>query len=259
MVVEFLASNHNLLNCELADKKLNTINIQNLNKILFFKTKTLNMVVHHLLEVNSVLNTFIKEIRDKNIQKDSMRFRRNLERIGEVLSYELSKRLEYFPEKITTVLGDKNSKVIDNDLVICSILRAGLPLHQGILNYFDTAENAFISAYRHHSKNDTDFEIKVEYIATPNLEGKTLIIADPMLATGKSMAAVYEAIKKFGTPKKIHIVSVIGSKFGVNFIKNHFSKNTELWIADIDENLDSNGYILPGLGDAGDLSYGSKL
>lgn len=217
------------------------------------------MVVHHLSKVNSVLNTFIKEIRDKKIQKDSMRFRRNIERIGEILSYELSKELSYSKEKIFTVLGEKNVNVIQNDLVICSILRAGLPLHQGILNYFDTAENAFISAYRNHTKNETDFDVKVEYFATPSLEGKTLIIADPMLATGKSMVTVYEAIKKYGLPKKIHIVSVIGSEFGVNFIKNHFPKNTELWIADIDKILDEKGYIVPGLGDAGDLSYGSKL
>ncbi len=217
------------------------------------------MVVHHLSKVNSVLNTFIKEIRDKKIQKDSMRFRRNIERIGEILSYELSKELNYSKEKIFTVLGEKNLNVIQNDLVICSILRAGLPLHQGILNYFDTAENAFISAYRNHTKNETDFDVKVEYFATPSLEGKTLIIADPMLATGKSMITVYEAIKKYGVPKKIHIISVIGSEFGVNFVKNHFPKNTELWIADIDKILDEKGYIVPGLGDAGDLSYGSKL
>jgi len=217
------------------------------------------MVIHHLLKTNSVLNTFIKEIRDLNIQKDRMRFRRNLERIGEVLSYELSKELSYSEEKIFTVLGEKNLNVIHNDLVICSILRAGLPLHQGILNYFDTAENAFISAYRNHSKNNTDFEIKVEYFATPNLEGKTLIIADPMLATGKSMVTVYEAIKKFGTPKKIHIITVIGSEFGVKHISKYFPKNTELWIADIDPTLNEKGYIVPGLGDAGDLSYGSKL
>lgn len=217
------------------------------------------MIVHHLLKKNSVLNTFIKEIRDQDIQKGKMRFRRNLERIGEILSYELSKELEYSKETTLTVLGEKNLKVHNNDIIICSILRAGLPLHQGILNYFDAAENAFISAYRHHLKNGTDFEIKVEYFATPNLEGKTLIIADPMLATGKSMVTVYEAIKKFGTPKKIHVVSVIGSEFGVNFIKNHFPKNTELWIADIDTTLNEKGYIVPGLGDAGDLSYGPKL
>ena len=217
------------------------------------------MIVHHLLKKNSVLNTFIKEIRDQNIQKDSMRFRKNLERIGEVLSYELSKELEYSTETTSTVLGEKNLKIHNNDIIICSILRAGLPLHQGILNYFDTAENAFISAYRNHSKNNTTFEIKVEYFATPVLDGKTLIIADPMLATGKSMVTVYEAIKKFGTPKKIHIVSVIGSEFGVKYIRKYFPKNTELWIADIDTTLNEKGYIIPGLGDAGDLSYGPKL
>ncbi|MDB3913456.1 uracil phosphoribosyltransferase [Flavobacteriaceae bacterium] len=217
------------------------------------------MIVRHLLKQNSVLNTFLKEIRDQDIQKDSMRFRRNLERIGEILSYELSKELEYSKETTLTVLGEKKLKVHSNDIIICSILRAGLPLHQGILNYFDTAENAFISAYRYPLKNDNEFEIKVEYFATPTLDGKTLIIADPMLATGKSMVTVYEAIKKFGTPKKIHIVSVIGSKFGVNFIKNHFPTNTELWIADIDPILNEKGYIVPGLGDAGDLSYGPKL
>ena len=217
------------------------------------------MIVHHLLKQNSVLNTFLKEIRDQDIQKDSMRFRRNLERIGEILSYELSKELEYSQETTLTVLGEKNLKVHNNDIIICSILRAGLPLHQGILNYFDAAENAFISAYRHHPKNSTDFEIKVEYFATPTLDGKTLIIADPMLATGKSMVTVYEAIKKFGTPKKIHIVSVIGSEFGVKYIRKYFPKNTELWIADIDTTLNEKGYIVPGLGDAGDLSYGIKL
>ena len=217
------------------------------------------MIVHHLLKKNSVLNTFIKEIRDQNIQKDSMRFRKNLERIGEVLSYELSKELEYSTETTSTVLGEKNLKIHNNDIIICSILRAGLPLHQGILNYFDTAENAFISAYRNHSKNNTTFEIKVEYFATPALDGKTLIIADPMLATGKSMVTVYEAIKKFGNPKKIHIISVIGSELGVNYIKKYYPKNTELWIADIDPTLNEKGYIVPGLGDAGDLSYGIKL
>ena len=217
------------------------------------------MIVHHLLKKNSVLNTFIKEIRDQNIQKDSMRFRKNLERIGEVLSYELSKELEYSTETTSTVLGEKNLKIHNNDIIICSILRAGLPLHQGILNYFDTAENAFISAYRNHSKNNTTFEIKVEYFATPVLDGKTLIIADPMLATGKSMVTVYEAIKKFGNPKKIHIISVIGSELGVNYIKKYYPKNTELWIADIDPTLNEKGYIVPGLGDAGDLSYGPKL
>jgi len=217
------------------------------------------MIIHHLLKDNSVLNTFIKEIRDEKIQKDSMRFRRNIERIGEILSYELSKELVFQKEQITTVLGEKESSKLVNDLVICSILRAGLPLHQGILNYFDTAENAFISAFRYHPNNNHEFEIKVEYFASPSLEGKTLILADPMLATGQSLVTVYEAIKKFGTPKKIHIVSVIGAKEGVDFVKNHFPENTDLWIADIDDLLNDKGYIVPGLGDAGDLSFGTKL
>ncbi len=217
------------------------------------------MKVHHLLKECSVLNTFLKEIRDENIQKDSMRFRRNIERIGEILSYELSKKLNFGTEKISTVLGAKESEIIQNDLVICSILRAGLPLHQGILNYFDDAENAFISAYRFHPNDDDHFEIKVEYFASPSLDGKTLILADPMLATGQSLVSVYNAIAQFGTPKKIHLAAVIGSKEGVEYIKEYFPENTELWIADIDSKLNDRGYIVPGLGDAGDLSFGPKL
>ena len=217
------------------------------------------MIVHHLLKKNSVLNTFIKEIRDQNIQKDSMRFRKNLERIGEVLSYELSKELEYSTETTSTVLGEKNLKIHNNDIIICSILRAGLPLHQGILNYFDTAENAFISAYRHHKHKPEGFEIVVEYLACPNLENKTLILADPMLATGQSMVATFEALRPFGKPKEIHLVSVIGAQKGVDFISGNFDTDTHLWIAAIDEELNDKGYIIPGLGDAGDLSYGIKL
>ena len=217
------------------------------------------MIIHHLLENNSILNTFLQEIRETKIQDDSMRFRRNIERIGEILSYEISKELTYSNQKISTVLGVKESQLPQKDVVICSILRAGLPLHQGIINYFDAAENGFISAYRHHPNNDVDFEIKVEYFAAPSLDGKTVILADPMLATGQSLVSVYEAIKKYGTPKKIHLACVIGAKEGVDFIKSQFPKNTELWIADIDPVLNNKGYIVPGLGDAGDLSFGSKL
>lgn len=217
------------------------------------------MNIHHLAQNNSVLNTFLQEIRDHKIQQDSMRFRRNIERIGEILSYEMSKELSYTSQEVTTVLGTKVSDLINDSLVICSILRAGLPLHRGILNYFDTAENAFISAYRYHPNNDKEFEIKVEYFASPSIDGKTLILADPMLATGKSLVTVYEAIQKFGTPKKIHLVSVIGAKDGIDYIKDHFPENTNLWIADIDDTLNDKGYIVPGLGDAGDLAFGSKL
>lgn len=217
------------------------------------------MKVHHLAKNNSILNTFLKEIRQIDIQKDSMRFRRNIERIGEILSYELSKELSYQTEEITTVLGSKSSHQIAENLVVCSILRAGLPLHQGLLNYFDGAENAFISAYRYHPNNDKEFEIKVEYFASPSLEGKTLILADPMLATGQSLVTVYEAILKFGKPKEIHIVSVIGAKEGIEFVQSKFPENITLWIADIDDILNDKGYIVPGLGDAGDLAFGSKL
>ena len=217
------------------------------------------MHIHHLSDNNSILNKFISEIRDVKIQKDSLRFRRNIERIGEVLGYELSKSLVYENKEIETPLGKKEIELYKNDVVLCSILRAGLPLHQGLLNYFDDAENAFISAYRHHPKNDTNFEIIVEYFASPAIENKTLILADPMLATGQSLVAVYEAIKKHGSPKEIHIVAVIGAKEGVAFIENHFPENTHLWIATIDDKLNSKGYIVPGLGDAGDLAFGEKL
>jgi uracil phosphoribosyltransferase len=188
-----------------------------------------------------------------------MRFRRNIERIGEVLGYELSKKLSFENKEVETPLGVKPTALPVNDVILCSILRAGLPLHNGLLNYFDDAENAFISAYRHHPNNDEEFEIVVEYFASPSIDGKTLLLVDPMLATGRSLVAVYDAIKKYGTPKKIQIVSVIGSEEGVEYIKEFFPENTDLWIADIDENLSDKGYIIPGLGDAGDLAYGTKM
>ena len=161
------------------------------------------MIIHHLQDKNSILNKFISEIRDVKIQKDSLRFRRNIERIGEVLGYELSKDLTYSNVAIETPLGTKEEQLSSNDIVLCSILRAGLPLHQGLLNYFDDAENAFISAYRRHPNDDAEFEIVVEYFAAPSVENKTLLLADPMLATGQSLVSVYEAIKKQGIPKEI--------------------------------------------------------
>ena len=215
------------------------------------------MQIHNLSKTPSVLNTFISEIRAKTIQKDRMRFRRNIERIGEVLGYELSKFLQFEAKTITTPLGKSETVLHKNDIVLCSILRAGVPLHNGLLNYFDGAENAFISAYRHHKHNLESFEIIVEYLACPNLEGKTLILADPMLATGQSMLATFEALKPYGTPKEIHLV--IGTQDGVDFIANAFSAETHLWIATIDKTLNEKGYIVPGLGDAGDLAFGNKL
>lgn len=216
------------------------------------------MHIHHLAQSNSILNTFLSELRSTSIQKDSMRFRRNIERIGEILSYELSKFLSYTPQITQTPLGSKTIELPNNNLVICSILRAGLPLHRGVLNYFDKADNAFISAYRKLINNSEDFEVKVEYVACPDLTDTTLILVDPMLATGQSLSLTYDALLESGKPKEVHLMSVIGSREGVNFIQNKFSKNTHLWIADIDLKLDSKGYIIPGLGDAGDLAYGIK-
>ncbi|WP_034060573.1 uracil phosphoribosyltransferase [Lacinutrix jangbogonensis] len=217
------------------------------------------MQIHNLSDENSILNTFISEIRDVDIQKDSMRFRRNIERIGEILGYEMSKSLSFKTQNVTTPLAEIAVKTIDNDVVLCSILRAGVPLHNGLLNYFDKAENAFISAYRHHLENPETFEIIVEYLACPSLEGKTLILADPMIATGQSLLATFEALKPFGTPKEIHLAAVIGAQEGVDFVAENFPKNTHLWIATIDKELNSKGYIVPGLGDAGDLAFGEKL
>ena len=217
------------------------------------------MHIHYISENNSILNKFISEIRDVKVQKDSLRFRRNIERIGEILSYELSKKLSYKPTGVLTPLGKKSIEKVTNKIVLCSILRAGLPLHQGLLNYFDDAENAFISAYRNHPENGVPSEIIVEYFASPSIENKTLLLADPMLATGQSLVAVYEAIKKYGIPKELHIVVVIASKEGIDFIKKHFPENTHLWVAAVDETLNEKGYIVPGLGDAGDLAFGNKL
>jgi uracil phosphoribosyltransferase len=206
---------------------------------------------------NTILNTFLRELRDVNIQNDSMRFRRNLERIGEIIAYEISKTLDYETLKITTLLATKTTNVPAEQPVIGTILRAGLPLHNGVLNYFDKAENTFISAYRKHG-DQNDFEVEIEYLASPNIDGKTLILCDPMLATGSSMVLAYKAILEKGTPKKVHIVSVVASKDGLDFCLKNMPPTVDYWIGEIDEMLDSKSYIVPGLGDAGDLAYGTK-
>lgn len=216
------------------------------------------MIIHHLGEKPSILNRFITELRDVNIQTDRMRFRKNLERIGEVLCYEMSKYLHYQPELITTPLGEKSVELPKDQIVICSILRAGLALHQGLMNFFDGADNAFISAYRKHT-SETDFDIMVEYLASPSLEGKILFLADPMLATGRSFANVYNALTPLGKPKEIHLFAVIGAEQGIAYLEDKFPSNTHLWIATIDPHLNEHGYIVPGLGDAGDLAFGNKM
>lgn len=215
-------------------------------------------MVINLGESNSIFNQFISEIRDVNVQADRMRFRRNMERIGEIFAYEISKTLKYSENEILSPLGISKIHLPTDTLVLATILRAGLPLHQGLLNYFDKAENAFISAYRKHFK-DGHFEIQIEYQSTPRLDGKTLIVVDPMLATGASMALTLKELQAYGKPDKIHIVSVIASLEGINYVKRNLGvKNVTLWVGAIDEELTAQSYIVPGLGDAGDLAYGAK-
>jgi uracil phosphoribosyltransferase len=214
--------------------------------------------MHNLSDKNSIIHQFIGELRDVEIQKDSMRFRRNLERIGEIFAYEISKTLPYIEKEITTPLGIANMPQLEDQPVIATILRAGLPVHQGLLNYFDRAENAFVSAYRKHHK-DNSFEIKIEYLSSPDLNDKTLILCDPMLATGQSMFLAYKALLKMGTPKHIHIIGVIASAEGVNYVKANFPENTTIWLGAVDDELTAKSYIVPGLGDAGDLAYGKKV
>jgi uracil phosphoribosyltransferase len=215
------------------------------------------MIVHEIRKHASILNTFIAQIRDENIQKDKMRFRRNMERIGEVMAYEISKTFSAEEKQISTPLGLAVEKIHTELLVLATILRAGLPLHQGLLNYFDDAENCFISAYRKHHKTDA-FEIEIEYLSSPSLEGKTLIISDPMLATGASMVMAYKALLSRGKPSKIYIVTAIASAEGIAHVKKHMPENTQIWVGAIDDELTAQAYIVPGLGDAGDLAFGSK-
>jgi len=216
------------------------------------------MDVHVLCEKNSLFSHFIAEIRDEEIQLDPLRFRKNLERMGEVFAYEISKRFEYEPKKVTTPLGIANSRVLSIQPILATILRAGLPLHQGLLNYFDRADNAFISAYRKHDESG-EFDIHVEYLATPSLDQSTLILSDPMLATGQSIVTSYKALLKNGTPKHVHVVAVIASEQGVEYAKKNMPENTTLWLGAVDKELTPKAYIYPGLGDAGDLAFGDKL
>ena len=217
------------------------------------------MYIHYISEQNSVLNHFLAQIRDVNIQKDSMRFRKNIERIGEIMSYEISKQLEYKNIEIQTPLGIKKTTTIANPIVLCSILRAGLALHQGFINYFDEAENGFVSAYRHHYNNDDAFDILVEYQATPSFEGKNMILIDPMLATGQSIVAVLNKLHVEHQPKEIHIAVVIAAPEGVQYLQEQLPNHVHLWVGALDEKLNEKNYIVPGLGDAGDLAYGIKL
>ncbi len=210
-----------------------------------------------LNEHDSVANRFIAELRDVNVQKDRLRFRRNMERVGEVLAYEISRKLKYKGIEVETPLGIAHTKVHSQKIILATVLRAGLPFHQGFLNYFDDAQNAFVSAYRMHHKDGT-FEINLEYLSCPNLENGILIISDAMLATGASMALAIKSLVEHGTPKQIHIAAAIASTSGVNYIKRLFPK-ANIWLGALDEELTARSFIVPGLGDAGDLAYGTKI
>jgi uracil phosphoribosyltransferase len=217
------------------------------------------MEIINLGKQNSIFNHFIREIRDVNIQKDAMRFRRNIERVGEIFSYEISKKMTYENNDITTPLGISSESLMIEKPVLATILRAGLPLHQGLLNYFDSSENCFISAFRKH-KRGGDFEIKIEYMSSPDLEGKTVILCDPMLASGNSMVLAMEALLSKGKPKHIHVAVTIASSEGIQYFKENLPfRNCTLWLGAEDKEMTAQSYIVPGLGDAGDLAFGEKI
>ncbi len=216
------------------------------------------MEIVNLGKNNSVLNRFIAQMRDRTVQKDSMRFRTNLERVGEIFAYEISKRLHYSEKKVPTPLGIADVSTPDDQIVVATILRAGLPLHNGILNFFDDAQNAFVAAYRKYDKGD-DFHINIEYVTAPDIDGKVLILADTMLATGASLELAYEKLIEEGIPSYTHLVCPVSSIYAVEYLQTHLpADKVTLWVATIDEELTSHSYIVPGLGDAGDLAYGNK-
>lgn len=216
------------------------------------------MKIINFADSRSLVNQYMTELRDVTVQKDMLRFRRNLERIGEIMAYEISRTLEYTSVDIDTPLARTKSDIISSQLVLATIFRAGVPFHQGFLNFFDHAQNAFVSAYRKYKEKE-NFDVCIEYLASPRLDGKTLILADPMLATGASMELSYRALLTKGEPKEIHVASVIASQVAVNYIAAHFpADKTTLWVGAVDPEINSHSYIIPGLGDAGDLAYGIK-
>ena len=208
-------------------------------------------------ETNSVVGKYIAEMRDVNIQNDRMRFRKHIERIGQIMAYEISKELQYEKVDVTTPLGVAECRVPSEKLVAAAILRAALPLHQGVIDVFDEAENAFVSAYRKYDE-DFNFDIHIEYIASPTLDGKVLLLCDPMLATGGSMQLAYEALLTKGTPAKLHVLSVIASREALEYLEEKLPEDTTLWVGAVDSYLNQHKYIVPGLGDAGDLAFGEK-
>ena len=218
------------------------------------------MQVINFSEQNTVINQYMAELRDKSHQKNRMVFRRNIERIGEMMAYELSKTLDYKVKTVTTPLGTLDIQLPKDDVVLGTVLRAGLPFHDGFLSVFDRAENAFVSAYRMYTNREhTEVGIHTEYMASPSVKGKTLVIVDPMLATGGSMVAAIEALVKTGKPRKIHVCCVIAAPEGIEFVKQNLPDDSTIWCAAIDPGMNEQKYIVPGFGDCGDLCYGEKL
>ena len=207
---------------------------------------------------DSSVGRFVAELRDVEVQRDPLRFRRNVERIGEIMAYEISRTLPYVNRLVRTPLGEANCRVPREEPVLATILRAGLPLHQGLLNHFDRAENAFISAYRKHEGEDEHFEVEIEYLSSPGIDGKTVILCDPMLASGSSMILAHRALLARGTPARLHVAVVIASREGIDYARERLPDGTTIWAAAIDEEMNARKYIVPGLGDAGDLAYGDK-
>ena len=217
------------------------------------------MKVIDFSKANTVVNKFIAELRDVDIQTDRMRFRRNIERIGEIMAYEISKQLDYETEMVTTPLGMAEASVPQNTVVAAAILRAGLPLHQGVINIFDDAENAFVNIYRRYdSESDYNFDISVEYLSAPAIDGKVLVLCDPMLATGASMQLAYESMLSKGTPSQLYVCAVIASREALEYLQENLPEDATVLVAAVDEILDQRKYIVPGLGDAGDLAFGQK-
>ena len=216
------------------------------------------MEVFNFSDHKTIYNDFLSQLRNVKVQNDRLRFRRNLERLGEITAYEISKKMDYQELDVTTPLGNSKMSLIQEVPVLATILRAGLPLHQGLLNYFDAADNCFISAYRKHTSED-EFEVEIEYMSSPGLNNRTVILNDPMLASGRSMVLAYKALLHRGIPEKVHLVSVVASKEGVDFVSANLPSNTTLWVGAIDPELNAQSYIIPGLGDAGDLAFGSKV
>jgi uracil phosphoribosyltransferase len=214
-------------------------------------------MVHELNRHHSIFNQFMREIRDEQIQKDSMRFRRNIERIGEVMAYEISKSFEYAVQEVTTPLGVAEISLPVRTPMLCTIMRAGLPMHHGMMNIFDHADSAFVAAFRKHDAAG-NFEIEVDYVSAPPLDGVELILCDPMLATGFSLEKVYKKLMQRGTPARVHIACVIASETGLNYLCSRLPESTRYWIGAIDTELTAHSYIVPGLGDAGDLAFGKK-